>query len=141
MSEQFVDAVEQRPIRHLGVYRSVVGDKGISRPLTIQEARLDGCLLRTLFRKDHSTDCEGLPEGLLASYVHEKMTNPAWVACMTRLLDWRMIEIVPAYYGDARRIALTQIGRHWALQLIGERQIEGRPVDGIEELALGQGKQ
>jgi hypothetical protein len=137
MSEQIVDlaeTVERRPIKHLGVFRTIVTPEGVSRDITIAECRLDGGVLRTLWRRDHSQGCrEGVPEGVLASYVKHKIADPDWQACMSRLLDWKMIRIIPAYFGDARRIALTESGKGWAAQLCGERQLAGKPVDGIEE--------
>lgn len=136
MSEQIVDLAEDEPrlINHLGLKRSVVGENGVSRPLTIREARIDGAALRTLYRRDNSQGCrDGVPEGVLASYVKRKISDPDWQACMSRLLDWKMIRIVPAYFGDVRRIALTPGGLYWAGELIGERQRVGKPPDGIEE--------
>jgi hypothetical protein len=134
------ELTEQRPIKHLGIYRSVLGDNGISRSVTIREARLDGAALRTLYRKDRSHGCkEGLPEGALANYIGKKMTDEMWVACLKRLHEWKMIDFIASYHGDVVRVALTPSGYGWAMELCGLRQRAGLPLDGVEEVnAVGE---
>lgn len=130
------ELVEQRPFKHLDLYRSVVGENGVSRPVTIREARLDGAVLRTLFRRDHSQGCKlGLPEGALSNYIGKRMTDETWSACMRRLQDWKMIEFIPSYRGDGLYVRLTESGKHYAIQLCCERQRAGKSPDGIEDLA------
>ena len=127
--------VEQRQFQHLGLYRSAVGENGVSRPLTIREARLDGAALRTLYRRDHSQGCKlGLPEGALSNYIGKRMTDEVWIACMKRLQEWKMIEFIPSYRGDGLYVRLTEPGKHWAIELCCARQRAGKSPDGIEDL-------
>ena len=125
--EQTVD----RLIKHLGIYRSIVGTTGISRPVTLHEARLDGAVIRNGWRRNYSGD--GIPEGRLANFVGKKLTDETWIACIKRLQDWKIIDLVAGYHGDTRRVVLTAEGEYWALQLCGERQLAGMSPDGIEE--------
>jgi DNA-binding MarR family transcriptional regulator len=91
IDEQIVDAVEQLPTT---------------------DERLEGRILRTLYRKNY------LSEGWLANYVHDRINSPNWQSCLSRLLAENLIELVPVfYYGNARRIALTERGREKAKAL------------------------
>ena len=116
------ETVEQQyPVRHLGIFRSV----------TIREARIDGCVLRTLFRKDYRND--GVGEGFLSNHIGKRVNDPTWIASIARLQEWRMIEVLPGYHGDARRLALTEKGKSWAIELIGDLRLAGKSPDLIEE--------
>jgi hypothetical protein len=122
--EQVMDLAEVKgePIKHLGLFRSVV-ENGVSRNITIAECRLAGLVLTTVWRRDNSHGGrEGMPEGTLASWVKCKIGDAEFQACITRLLDWKMIRVIPAYFGDSRRIGLTDPGTHWAVELITARQ-------------------
>jgi hypothetical protein len=129
------ELVEQRPFQHLGLYRSVVGEKGVSRPLTLREARLDAFTLRTLYRRDHSQGCkQGMPEGALSNYIGKRMTDETWTACIKRLQEWKMIEFIPSYRGDGLYVRLTEPGKFWAIELCCARQRSGKSPDGVEDL-------
>jgi hypothetical protein len=76
------------------------------------EDRLAGRILRTLYGKDYQ------PEGRLANFVHDKMTSPTWRSCVSRLIESGLISVSPVYYfGNARRIGLTERGRERAKSL------------------------
>src|ERR1700733_4007741 len=122
MSEQFVDAVEQRPVRFCGVFRSdqhgVVGAR---------EAALLGAIVRNAWRNNF--DGRGVPEGTLAHLVAKNLNDKAWKLSIQRLIDWQFVQLEAGYKGGWPRVVLTPAGRAAAIQLCGDRQREGKPVD------------
>ena len=98
-------------MRHLGQYRNV----------TLDEAHLDGRIIKTLFRRGRQTS------GVLAGHIGERMENPAFKAALERLASgaYGIIEIEPAYHGDSVRVRLTNTGDAYGLDLTCEEQIGG----------------
>jgi len=89
-------------------------------PEAIADSRLEARVLRTLFRKGH------MLEGLLANYVKDRMNTATWQECLARLLAVKFIEIIPVfYYGNARRIGLTDLGFQCAQDLCRNRRRPG----------------
>lgn len=101
--------------RHLGQYRQ---DPTTGALVTLADARLDAACLKTLFKKGV------MGEGKLANHCRWGLKDDVWQRCVRRLLEWRMVEILPAYYGDSRRVALTGEGRVHAQDLCCREQIE-----------------
>jgi len=95
-------------IRHFGIYRDV----------TLDEARLDGRIIKALLRRGSQN------AGKLAGYVGEREKSPAFVAALGRLADWKLAEVVPAYHGDSVRVELTNGGKTWAMELIGAERLQ-----------------
>jgi hypothetical protein len=109
MNDQ-VDVAEQRPVRFCGVYRSD------------QHGVVGAC--------DASLLGRGVPEGTLAHLVHKSFTDEAWKVAIARLLDWKFAELEAGFKGGALRVVLTELGVYWAQELCGQRQLDGKPVDG-----------
>lgn len=90
----------------------------VAELLNPPESRLEGRILRTLYRKGT------LPEGLLANYVKDRMNTATWKSCIARLLARNLIHMLSVWNhgsGSARRIALTEDGERWAKVLCSNR--------------------
>ncbi len=124
MSEQIVDAAEQRPVQFCGLFRS--DEHGVVR---VREAALIGAMLRNGFKKDYG---RGIPEGTLAHYVGKNLTDDAWKVALQRLVNWKWAELHAGYRGGGVRVKLTEMGKYHAVQLCCERQRAGKSPDGIE---------
>jgi len=99
--------------RHLGIYGRRNPD---GADVTVAEATLDARVLRTLFRKGT------MGEGKLAAWCSSGLSDEAWQRCVARLVQWQMVEVVPNYWGETRKIALTADGKVHAEDLCHREQ-------------------
>jgi hypothetical protein len=103
----------EKAIRHLGICRQV----------TRVEATIDKRILKCLYTRGYY---EGRGEGVLANGAQAAgKDDPAFQASLARLAEYGMVEIRPARYGDARRVALTPQGQGWAEELVSTFNIRG----------------
>lgn len=80
-------------------------------PAVIADNRLDERVVRTLFRWGP------LSEGRLVNKVAGlKMTSATWHACLTRLVEAKLVQVFSACYHNptVRRIGLTELGAQCA---------------------------
>lgn len=109
----------QQPIRVFGLFRT-----GVSA----RDSAVLGAILRNGWRKDF--DGKGVPEGRLSNFIGKNLDDEVWKRNLERLIDWNLVELVAGYHGDVRRIKVTPEGQYWAIELCGDRQLAGKPVDG-----------
>ena len=98
---------EHKQIRHLGIYRTGI---------TPEQAAIDNKILRILFRGS-------LTEGILRNRLTTSLVEMQ--ESLQRLEGWDCIEVLPAHYGNARKVVLTPRGQGWALDLVSQRQLTG----------------
>lgn len=108
-----------QPVRVFGKFRNVGA----------RDANLLCAAVRLTWRRDCGG---GVPESIISNLLRLKVDDDHWKSCLGNLVDWGLIELAPAERGDARRLKVTTEGRGWAIDLCGLRQLDRKPVDGID---------
>ncbi len=124
-----------RPFRHLGLYRSIAGPDGVSRPITWEEAALDVRVLKAIFRHGQRF---GLTHSDLMN--RARATSVEIRASVVRLVDWKFLELATGRTADSPMIVLTQLGEGTVLDFIAKDDAE-RAIAAQEHVrAVGRGE-
>jgi hypothetical protein len=103
--------------RHFGIFRTGV---------TTSQGLEDKFIVRVLFRRGE------MGEGELANKVNDMKDNETFKASLARMVEWKIIEILPAGWGNAKKVRLTPAGQYWGEELCCEMQKAGQDSTGPE---------
>jgi hypothetical protein len=112
-------------VRFYGVYRS---DK--YGTVNAADAALMHGIIRNGFRKTFNG--RGPTLGYLRNLVGRLYTDDEhWQIALERLVNYRLIVIdLAGGRSDSVMVVLTDMGRDFAIEVIGQRQLERQPADG-----------
>lgn len=111
-----IETMRSKQFRHFGLYGRLNHE---GKPITGQEAALDNCVIRQLFKRGTLTENKlrvalNIPNSEFDSFKNS----------IDRLLAYGLIDRSPLFRADSYEVSLTPNGKGWGLELTGQAQMD-----------------